>query len=40
MKGGRVSWRRKKRAGKGVLEAGMKLGGIILREEGKLGRED
>jgi hypothetical protein len=37
VKGLRPGLRRRKRAGKGMLEAGMKLGGIILREKGKLG---
>jgi hypothetical protein len=37
VKGLRLGWRRRKRAGKGMLEAGMKLGGIILRKKGKLG---
>ncbi len=35
-----VRGRRKKRTGKGVLKAGMKLGGIILRKERKLGRKN
>jgi hypothetical protein len=33
-------WRRKKRTRKGVLKAGMELGGIILRKERKLGRKN
>jgi hypothetical protein len=37
VKGFRLWGRRKKRAGRGVLKAGMKLGGIILRKKGKLG---
>ncbi len=37
VKGFRFGRGRKERAGKGVLKAGMELGGIILRKKGILG---
>jgi hypothetical protein len=40
VKGLRFRRGRKKRTGKGVLKAGMKVGGIILRKKGKLGRKN
>jgi hypothetical protein len=32
--------RRRKRAGKGMLKAGMELGEIVFRKKGKLGGQD
>jgi hypothetical protein len=37
LKGLRIGLRRRKRARKNVMEARKELGGIILREKGKLG---
>jgi hypothetical protein len=40
VKGGRFRRGRKERTGKGVLKAGMKLGGIVVRKKGELGRKN